>query len=175
MSNYQEQNDIHFLIQQLYTSQDKTVIKQAAEGLGFTGNNNSDSITALIQLVCTTPDEPTRWIGIESLGKIGNGNHDVIQTLISLLGTSRILTRRIAAQSLAKIAASNQQVIAALDNLAQSSKDEVTRQAIAYILGRIGKDNQQASKTLIYLIDNSQVFRKIALLPRKKVARHWQP
>ncbi|MEH1937935.1 MAG: hypothetical protein V7L14_30355 [Nostoc sp.] len=61
MSNQQEQDNINFLIKQLYTSQDNSVLKQVAERLGFLGAGNADVINALIDLVCTTQDEPTRW------------------------------------------------------------------------------------------------------------------
>ncbi|MEH2213867.1 HEAT repeat domain-containing protein [Nostoc sp.] len=155
MSNQQEQDNINFLIKQLHTSQDNSVLKQVAERLGFLGAANADVINALIDLVCTTQDEPTRWVGIQSLGKIGTDNNDVIQTLIKQLSTVQPPTRRVIAQNLAKIAVCNEQAITTLANLARSTFDEVTREAIAYTLGYIGKGSQDAIQTLIYLIHNS--------------------
>ena len=80
MSERQKQDEISLLVEQLVTSSDNFVLKQAAKSLGVVGAENSDAINALIHLVRTIPDEPTRWVGIQSLGKIGTGNREVIET-----------------------------------------------------------------------------------------------
>lgn len=153
--NQQEQNQINYLIQQLFTSNDKLIIKKAVETLGNTGADNADVLEALIHLVSSTNDEPTRWIVIQTLGKIGSKNDAVLKFLIELLSNARIPTNRIIAQALLKFTFNIEYLITTLSNLAINTLNSSAREAIAYVLGQIGEGYKEAEDTLMYLISIS--------------------
>lgn len=150
--NEQEQNQINFLIQQLFTSNNKLIIKKAVETLGNTGADNADVVEALIHLVSSTNDEPTRWVGIQTLGKIASENDAVLKFLIELLSNARIPTNRIIAQALLKFTFNIEYLITTLSNLAINTLNYSAHEAIAYVIGQIGEGYKEAEDTLMYLI-----------------------
>jgi HEAT repeat protein len=127
-------------------------------------NDNNTSVEVLLDLITNTSNELIRWQALQNLGKLSIGNEQAIAILIEQMIIGRTPTRRIAAQSLAKIAQGNSQTIKTLAHLAQTTSDEITREAIAFALGLIGQGNLEAINTLIYLSQNSSdpYTRKLA-------------
>lgn len=164
MENASSEREILTLAAQLQTDRDPAALRQAAQQLGEIGESNSDAIAALTALVRPPVDELVCWQGIRSLGKIGTGNSEAIAVLLEALETARLPSRRLAAQSLVKIASDNAETITAIAKLIQRSSDEFTRQCAAIVLGKLGKNNREASTALCYLLLNSDSREKILLV-----------
>jgi HEAT repeat protein len=113
------------LVELIQTSQDKWIVKAAAQELGRVGTGKEAEVAALVQLLTSTEDECTQMSAAISLGRIEPGNQMAIATLVKLIENSErsyICWR--AAYNLGKIGVGDEIAIATLVQFIQTFQDE---------------------------------------------------
>ncbi|GAB4201151.1 MAG: hypothetical protein Fur006_53300 [Coleofasciculaceae cyanobacterium] len=131
------------LVQLIQTSQNKWIVKAAAQELGRVGTGKEAEVAALVQLLTSTEDECTQMSAAISLGQINPGNQMAIATLVRLIENSEnshICWR--AAHNLGKIGVGDEIAIATLVQFIQTFQDEYQESilGIANSLQEILKD-----------------------------------
>ncbi|MEL4896906.1 CHAT domain-containing protein [Crocosphaera sp. Alani8] len=140
----------------LRTSNNESILRQAAESLERIDPGNPVAIDALVKLLRISNNESIIQQAAESLGKIDPGNSVAIDALVKLLRTSNnesIIQQ--AAGSLEKIGAGNPVAIDALVELLRTSKDRHILRQAAESLGKIGAGNPVAIDALVELLRTS--------------------
>jgi HEAT repeat protein len=146
------------LIDILQTTQDETLLVDAAWALAKVGAGKSDAADALSKLLRNETPKIHAYL-VQHLHEIGAGNAIIRQALIDLLYAIRDKERfayNMTVQCLEKVAQGEQDAVDALIDLLDRLHSDSNRQYTVRALGKIGARNQLAAEALIKVLCTTQ-------------------